>query len=146
MEDPNVVAKRLTATAKDVVDQARVIAKDTIARFEATEEKRRRREYRQMRKEQFRRPEPGFSLYEGRTRGKRIKYTFSDDEADFFSDSTGPRRSTRNRPAMTRRSTAKEAQPRCMPESHIMKPTKTAEAMSTRSPHSCAASQPKTVR
>lgn len=31
MEDPNVVAKRLTATAKDVVDQARVIAKDTIA-------------------------------------------------------------------------------------------------------------------
>jgi hypothetical protein len=48
-----------------------------------------------MRKEQFRRPEPGFSLYEGRTRGKRMKYTYSDDEADFYSDSTN-RRSTRN--------------------------------------------------
>jgi hypothetical protein len=67
----------------------------SIPRFEATEEKRRRREYRQMRKEQFRRPEPGFSLYEGRTRGKRMKYTYSDDEADFYSDSTA-RRSTRN--------------------------------------------------
>ncbi|KAL2137371.1 hypothetical protein VTI74DRAFT_3311 [Chaetomium olivicolor] len=68
---------------------------NSIPRFEATEEKRRRREYRQMRKEQFRRPEPGFSLYEGRTRGKRMKYTYSDDENDFFSDSTN-RRSTRN--------------------------------------------------
>jgi len=65
-----------------------------IPRFEATEEKRKRREYRLMRKEQFKRPEPGFSLYEGRTRGKRMKYTYSDDE-DFYSDST-TRRSTRN--------------------------------------------------
>lgn len=48
-----------------------------------------------MRKEQFKRPEPGFSLYEGRTRGKRMKYTYSDDE-DMFSDSTGYRRSARN--------------------------------------------------
>lgn len=48
-----------------------------------------------MRKEQFKRPEPGFSLYEGRTRGKRMKYTYSDDE-DIFSDSTGYRRSARN--------------------------------------------------
>jgi hypothetical protein len=78
--------------------KAKVFAKrivNSIPRFEATEEKRRRREYRQMRKEQFRRPEPGFSLYEGRTRGKRMKYTYSDDEADFYSDSTN-RRSTRN--------------------------------------------------
>ncbi|GJN68778.1 hypothetical protein VFPFJ_05451 [Purpureocillium lilacinum] len=66
-----------------------------IPRFEAGEEKRKRREYRQMRKEQFKRPEPGFSLYEGRTRGKRIKYTYSDDE-DMYSDSTGYRRSARN--------------------------------------------------
>ncbi|KAI0533403.1 hypothetical protein GGR58DRAFT_115688 [Xylaria digitata] len=65
-----------------------------IPRFEATEEKRKRREYRLMRKEQFKRPEPGFSTYEGRTRGKRMKYTYSDDE-DFYSDST-TRRSTRN--------------------------------------------------
>ena len=40
------------------------------------------------------RPEPGFSLYEGRTRGKRLKYTYSDDEAD-LSDATSTRRSTR---------------------------------------------------
>ncbi|RYP21229.1 hypothetical protein DL765_002368 [Monosporascus sp. GIB2] len=65
-----------------------------IPRFEATEEKRRRREYRQMQKERFKRPEPGFSMYEGRTRGKRIKYTYSDDE-DFLTDSSN-RRSTRN--------------------------------------------------
>ncbi|KAI1432288.1 hypothetical protein GGR50DRAFT_615966 [Xylaria sp. CBS 124048] len=65
-----------------------------IPRFEATEEKRRRREYRLMRKEQFKRPEPGFSMYEGRTRGKRMKYTYSDDD-DYYSDST-TRRSTRN--------------------------------------------------
>jgi len=48
-----------------------------------------------MQKERFKRPEPGFSLYEGRTRGKRVKYTYSDDE-DFLTDSTGTRRSTRN--------------------------------------------------
>lgn len=48
-----------------------------------------------MRKQQFKRPEPGFSLYEGRTRGKRMKYTYSDDEDDFLTDST-TRRSTRN--------------------------------------------------
>lgn len=49
-----------------------------------------------MRKEQFKRPEPGFSMYEGRTRGKRVKYTYSDDEDVFYSDSTGQRRSARN--------------------------------------------------
>ncbi|KAI0902130.1 hypothetical protein F4806DRAFT_27018 [Annulohypoxylon nitens] len=66
-----------------------------VPRFEATEEKRKRREYRLQRKEQFKRPEPGFSMYEGRTRGKRMKYTYSDDE-DFLSDSTGFRRSSHN--------------------------------------------------
>jgi hypothetical protein len=83
---------------KDGGPKAKAFAKkimNSIPLFEATEEKRRRREYRQMRKEQFRRPEPGFSLYEGRTRGKRMKYTYSDDEGDFLSDST-TRRSTRN--------------------------------------------------
>ena len=64
-------------------------------------QKRRRREYRQLQKERFKRPEPGFSVYEGRTRGKRIKYTYSDDEDIFFSDSTGQRRSTRNTGANT---------------------------------------------
>lgn len=54
-----------------------------------------------MRKEQFKRPEPGFSMYEGRTRGKRVKYTYSDDEDVFYSDSTGYRRSNRNTGANT---------------------------------------------
>lgn len=34
-------------------------------------------------------------MYEGRTRGKRVKYTYSDDEDNFYSDSTN-RRSARN--------------------------------------------------
>ncbi|KAM5376581.1 hypothetical protein ACJA88_006904 [Fusarium oxysporum] len=66
-----------------------------VPRFEAGEDKRKRRDYRQARKEQFKRPEPGFSLYEGRTRGKKMKYTYSDDEDIFTTDST-TRRSTRN--------------------------------------------------
>lgn len=72
-----------------------------IPRFEAGDDKCKRREYRQMRKEQFKRPDPGFSLYEGRTRGKRMKYTYSDDEDVFLSDSTGNRRSARNTGANT---------------------------------------------
>jgi hypothetical protein len=59
-------------------------------------QKRRRREYRQARKEQFKRPEHNFSMYEGRTRGKRMKYTYSDEEDEMYSDTTGSRRSTRN--------------------------------------------------
>src|SRR4051812_10584708 len=36
-------------------------------------------------------------MYEGRTRGKRMKYTFSDDEDEFsFSENPEPRRSNRN--------------------------------------------------
>lgn len=48
-----------------------------------------------MRKQQFKRSEPNFSMYEGRTRGKRMKYTYSDEEDEGFSDTTS-RRSTRN--------------------------------------------------
>lgn len=57
-------------------------------------QKRRRRDYRLARKTQFIRPEPGFSLYEGRTRGKRMKYTYSDEE-DAGSDTLSTRRSNR---------------------------------------------------
>lgn len=46
------------------------------------------------RKAQFVRPEPGFSLYEGRTRGKRPRYTYSDEE-DGGSDAQSTRRSNR---------------------------------------------------
>ena len=57
-------------------------------------QKRKRRDYRNARKAQFTRPEPGFSLYEGRTRGKRIRYTFSDDE-EMGSDEPSTRQSNR---------------------------------------------------
>ncbi|KAI9672228.1 MAG: hypothetical protein M1831_002042 [Alyxoria varia] len=60
------------------------------------EQKRRRKEYRQARKAQFTRPDTGFSLYEGRTRGKRMKYTFDDDdEEEGGTDATSNRRSGR---------------------------------------------------
>ena len=65
-----------------------------VPRFEAGEEKRRKREYRQARRQAFTRPEPGFSLYEGRTRGKRIRYDYTDGDDD--SDAPSTRRSTRN--------------------------------------------------
>ena len=67
--------------------------KSAVPRFEAGEVKRQRRDYRLARKAAFTRPEPGFSLYEGRTRGKRMRYTYSDGEEE-TDDST--RRSTRN--------------------------------------------------
>ncbi|KAI0526475.1 hypothetical protein F5B22DRAFT_159780 [Xylaria bambusicola] len=95
IEELNVLSDKLQSL--DGGPKARKLAQKmqaAIPRFEATEEKRKRREYRLMRKEQFKRPEPGFSMYEGRTRGKRMKYTYSDDE-DFYSDSTN-RRSARN--------------------------------------------------
>lgn len=57
-------------------------------------QKRKRREYRVNRTAAFTRPEPGFSLYEGRTRGKRLRYTF-DEGDDFDSDDAPVRRSGR---------------------------------------------------
>lgn len=50
--------------------------------------------YRLERKAKLERPVPGYSLYEGRTRGKRLRYTFDDNE-DEDSDAA-VRRSTRN--------------------------------------------------
>ncbi|KAL1296551.1 hypothetical protein AAFC00_000055 [Neodothiora populina] len=92
-----------------------------IPRFEATEEKRRRREYRQIRRAQFARPQPGFSLYEGRTRGKRARYTFddNDDDDDFESDALSVRRSTRNQ---SDRSTPVEQGPTVTASGRTVKP------------------------
>lgn len=59
-------------------------------------QKRKRREYRQARKAQFVRPDPGFGMYEGRTRGKRLRYTYSDEEGDDSESADTNRRSTRN--------------------------------------------------
>lgn len=95
IDEAKALAEKL---GKDNGQNARKLSRsilNNIANFEEKEEKRKRREYRRTQKERFRRPEPGFSLYEGRTRGKRVKYTYSDDE-DFYTDSTNNRRSTRN--------------------------------------------------
>jgi hypothetical protein len=118
IDDLRALADKLET--KDGGPKAKALAKkmtNSIPRFEATDEvcyatlplpmasrvyancsqKRRRREYRLMRKQQFKRPDPGFSMYEGRTRGKRAKYTYDDEEAEdeFYTDSTQARRSTR---------------------------------------------------
>ena len=72
---------------------------NAVPTFEASEEKRKKREQRQAKRAAFSRPEPGFSLYEGRTRGKRLRYTYDDDDDMVFggdSDATSTRRSTRN--------------------------------------------------
>ncbi|CZT50241.1 uncharacterized protein RSE6_11186 [Rhynchosporium secalis] len=97
IDELKVLAQKLADD--DGGQKARLLSSKMMAavpRFEATEEKRKRREYRQTRKQQFKRPEPNYSMYEGRTRGKRMKYTYSDEEEDMYSDSTNARRSTRN--------------------------------------------------
>ncbi|KAK0251479.1 hypothetical protein LTR91_016266 [Friedmanniomyces endolithicus] len=67
-----------------------------VPTFEASETKRLRREQRQIKRAAFTRPEPGFSMYEGRTRGKRTRYNYDDDEDGAFdSDATSARRSAR---------------------------------------------------
>ncbi|PSR94631.1 hypothetical protein BD289DRAFT_480452 [Coniella lustricola] len=106
IEEVKALAERLATV--DGGPNARKLSSNmlkNIPNFEEKEEKRKRREYRRQQKERFRRPEPGFSLYEGRTRGKRVKYTYSDEE-DFYTDSTN-RRSTRN----TRNHSPADAQP-----------------------------------
>ena len=91
---------RALATKLEEVDRSQAARRlagrivNAIPTFEANEEKRRKREYRQIQRARFTRPEPGFSLYEGRTRGKRMRYTYDDDDA-FLSDATSTRRSAR---------------------------------------------------
>ncbi|KAJ9661748.1 hypothetical protein H2201_006419 [Coniosporium apollinis] len=94
IDELKAVAERLNEDGAQASRRLAEMIMRAVPRFEATEEKRKRREYRQVRKSQFARAEPGFSLYEGRTRGKRMKYTFSDEE-DEASDATSTRRSTR---------------------------------------------------
>ncbi|KAL9028467.1 MAG: hypothetical protein Q9196_003169 [Gyalolechia fulgens] len=94
IEELNLVAGKLEEDGSQASRRLRDSIQAAIPRFEAGEDKRKRREYRMARKAQFTRPDPGFSLYEGRTRGKRIKYTFSDEE-DGVSDAQSTRRSNR---------------------------------------------------
>lgn len=97
LEEIKALAEKLAID--DGTKHAKVLSNKMLAAiplFEAKEEKRKRREYRQQRKQQFRRPvETGFLLYEGRTRGKKMRYTFSEDE-DNYTDENTNRRSMRN--------------------------------------------------
>ena len=114
IDEVKEVAQRLDEENTQASRRLRDRINAAIPRFEASEEvspsewdpitlsitatkdfqKRRRRDYRLARKAQFVRPEPGFSLYEGRTRGKRPRYTYSDEE-DGGSDALSVRRSHR---------------------------------------------------
>lgn len=94
IDEVKEVARRLDEENTQASRRLRDRINAAIPRFEASEEKRRRRDYRLARKAQFVRPEPGFSLYEGRTRGKRPRYTYSDEE-DGGSDALSTRRSNR---------------------------------------------------
>ncbi|KAL5445788.1 hypothetical protein PMIN06_007965 [Paraphaeosphaeria minitans] len=95
IEEIRALAQKLQE--EDGTREARALGERMLAaipRFEATEEKRKKRMYRLERKAKLERPALGFSLYEGRTRGKRMRYTFDENE-DEDSDA-GVRRSTRN--------------------------------------------------
>jgi len=59
-----------------------------VPRWEAGEEKKRRKDYRAAQKARFTRPLEGFGIYEGRTRGKRTRYNYGDD--DLEDDSSRP--------------------------------------------------------
>ncbi|KAL8683733.1 MAG: hypothetical protein Q9186_000367 [Xanthomendoza sp. 1 TL-2023] len=94
IDDLRQVAAKLDEDGSQAARKLRDSIQAAIPRFEAGEDKRKRREYRMSRKAQFTRPDPGFSLYEGRTRGKRMKYTYSEEE-DGGSDALSTRRSNR---------------------------------------------------
>lgn len=115
IDEVKAVAERLGEDNSQASRRLRERITLAVPRFEASEEvghtqmalspgilnfvlikvqKRKRRDYRNARKAQFTRPEPGFSLYEGRTRGKRIRYTYSDEE-EGGSDTLSTRRSNR---------------------------------------------------
>ncbi|EME43139.1 hypothetical protein DOTSEDRAFT_72496 [Dothistroma septosporum NZE10] len=115
IDEVKALATKLENKEYDGSQAARRLAgrmHNAVPMFEATEEKRHRREYRQQRRAAFTRPEPGFGIYEGRTRGKRMRYTYDEDDEGTAggddSDATSTRRSTRQQSA---RSTPFEAGP-----------------------------------
>ncbi|KAL9092709.1 MAG: hypothetical protein Q9159_000607 [Coniocarpon cinnabarinum] len=95
IEEAQKIARDLRAEKGQAAHRlaARII--NAVPILEEREEKRRRREYRKAQKERFVRPEPGFSLYEGRTRGKRMRYTYDDDDDAIYGTDEN-RRSSRD--------------------------------------------------
>lgn len=98
IEELQVLAKKLDE--EDGHREAKALGErmlNAIPRFEASEGKRKRREYRVQRSAAFSRPGPDYpSLYEGRTRGKRLRYNYADEEDEFASEDLPARRSGRN--------------------------------------------------
>lgn len=86
------LAQEGSKNAKDL--QGKILA--AIPRFEEGEQKRKRREYRNARKAAF--SNPGVSLYEGRTRGNKAKYTFDSDEEGGYTSGRTTRASRRASP------------------------------------------------
>ncbi|KAF3919176.1 hypothetical protein AA313_de0201594 [Arthrobotrys entomopaga] len=86
------LAKEGSRTAKEL--QGKILA--AIPRFEEGEQKRKRREYRQQRKAAF--TNPGVSMYEGRTRGNKAKYTFDSDDEGGYTSGRATRNSRRHSP------------------------------------------------
>ncbi|KAF2750411.1 hypothetical protein M011DRAFT_396727 [Sporormia fimetaria CBS 119925] len=82
---------------EDGTREAKLLAekmRNAIPRFEATEAKRKRRQYNYMHKQRL--VQPSYITYEGRLRGKRAKYT-DDVDDDVLAELELPtRRSTRN--------------------------------------------------
>lgn len=87
IEEAQKVARDLRAERAQAAHRLANRITSAVPMFEEREDKRKRREYRRAQKERFTRPEPGFSLYEGRTRGKRMRYTY-DDEDVYGTDET----------------------------------------------------------
>lgn len=65
----------------------------SIPRLELAEDKRRKREYRASRKAAFA-TKPDYSMYEGRTRGRRQRYNFSEEDSEAEDTDRGALRSS----------------------------------------------------
>lgn len=94
IEDAQKLARDLRAETGQLPHRLAAKITQAVPLFEEKAEKRKRKEYRLSRKAAFARPEPGMSLYEGRTRGKRMNYAFDDDEI-YGTDEMSTRRSER---------------------------------------------------
>ena len=95
IEDVNALADKFTEEAPPMQKSMRKNCEELFLDSRRAKRSVGARNTDSLAKRHFTRPEPGYSLYEGRTRGKRMRYTYSDGEED---SDTGrsTRRSTRN--------------------------------------------------
>ena len=95
IEEAQKLARDLRAEKSQGAHRLAARITNAVPMFEEREDKRRRREYRKAQKERFVRPDPGFSLYEGRTRGKRMRYTYDEEDIYGTDDNARPQRRSR---------------------------------------------------